>query len=147
MLKIIKAQEDNIDTVVNLLEAMQQELEEFDFQKDTVKEVILSDIPKGVDWFLFQYGDVIIGTCHLQYLHNYWRKQKRYYLGGFYLLPEYRQKGYFKKIYALLKEWAKNNNGIQIYCHIYEGNDLSLGAFKSVGMKDEGYRLMIDHWD
>lgn len=93
MLKIKEINQDDIDLVIGLLETMQNELQEFDFNSALVKDVILRDISNGVKWFLFQENDTVIGTCHMQYLHNYWRIEKRYYLGGFYLRPEYRAKG------------------------------------------------------
>jgi RimJ/RimL family protein N-acetyltransferase len=101
-----------------------------------------------VHWFLFydENNNVPFGTCYMQSVHNYWRVEKRFYLGGFYISPRYRGNGRFKKLYVLLKKWVSDNGGSQIYVHINERNAKSLAAFKAVGLEEIDYKLLADHW-
>jgi|GEM_PF-1996283 len=148
MVTIRKAHKEDIDTIVSFLGNMQDELEEFIFDPIVAKQSILRGLNEGVHWFLFQDkgSNKDFGLCQLQSVHRYWSLQKRFYLGGFYIVPDYRKKGHFKDLYKQLKQWTIDNHGVQLYSHIHKNNDKSLGAFGSAGMKDEGYLLMVDHW-
>jgi RimJ/RimL family protein N-acetyltransferase len=137
---------DDVDAVISFLQNMQKELREVELAEDILDNVRQS-LQQGVTWFLFRDNEEnFFGTCYMQSLHNYWRREKRYYLGGFYIAPSHRGKGNFKKINSLLCDWARENDGVQIYAHIHKDNKKSLGAFGSVGLTETDYRLCVYHW-
>lgn len=145
--KIRNIEHRDIPTVVDLLGRMQEELQELDLNRETVKKAIAEAINEHVYWFLFEDSEgVPFGTCYLQSVHSYWQVEKRYYLGGFYLLPTYRGKGLFREIYTLLQKWAVQHDGVQIYAHIHKDNEKSLKAFASVGHEPVEYELHVNHW-
>jgi RimJ/RimL family protein N-acetyltransferase len=144
---LIEASLNDVSTIVEFMSDMQDELQEFKLDKTIATKSISDGINNGVHYFLFKIDGVSIGTCHLQEVHCYWRLTKRFYLGGFYIIPTARGKGHFKNIYAALKNWAIDHNGVQIYSHIHKNNDKSLACFSAVDMEDVGYQLMVNHWD
>lgn len=138
---------DDIETIVSLLSAMQDEVKELELDKDVVKKSVLRSMDELVTWFLFvDENEKVFGTCYLQSVHGYWSLERRYYLGGFYIVPDHRKQGRFKELNRLLKEWTIQHDGTQIYCHIHEDNARSLGAFGTVDMAPVEYKLCVNHW-
>ncbi len=132
----------DVPIIVTLLERMQNELHEVDFDSDVVSQSVARSLSEHVHWFLFiDEHNAPFGTCHLQSVHNYWSMKRRYYLGGFYITDTHRKQGRFRPIYAQLEEWAKTHDGSQIYCHIHENNEKSLKTFDSVGIQKIEYAL------
>lgn len=138
---------NDVDEIANLLVQMGQERGEFGVDENLFKETVCQSFAEGVHWFLFEQNGKRVGTCHIQSVFNYWRKDKRFYLGGFYLVPELRGTGLFKKLYQELEAWVKQHGGVQIYCHIHEDNDKSLNSFGRMGMQGCEYKLMVHQFD
>ena len=67
MIEIKHAEKHNIDMMVSFLSIMQDELKEFHFDKDIVKQSILQSFDEGVIWFLFQDKQLTksFGLCGL----------------------------------------------------------------------------------
>ena len=145
---LVKATPDQVKEIVGFLDTMQSELEELVLDRDVTFRTVTASFSEGVNWFLFrdENGD-FFGSCYLQSVHNYWCLEKRYYLGGLYIKPSHRGNGRFKEMYTQLQEWAKANDGTQIYAHIHHENDKSINVFKSVGMEEVEYRLFVHQWD
>lgn len=141
------AKKNDTPVIVGFLKDMQIELQEFELEENVCHQSIVRSMDENIYWFLFinEKGESF-GVCQMQSIHRYWSLQRRFYMGGFYIRPEYRGKGRFKEIYSLLKEWAKDQDGVQIYSHIHKDNYKSLRSFYGAGMKDVGYTLMVDHW-
>ena len=134
--KLHLATSSDIETIIPFLSAMQDEVKELELDKEIVKQSILRSM-----------NDKVFGTCYLQSVHSYWSMGQRYYLGGFYIAPSHRKKGRFKELNQLLKEWATEHDGIQIYCHIHEDNEHSLNAFGAVDILPTEYKLCVHHWE
>lgn len=143
---LIEAKEADASLVIKLITDMQAEIGEVQADKDIYTKSIVQSFSENVHWFLFlnENDNLPFGVCYLQSVHNYWRLEKRFYLGGFYISPNYRGNGSFKKIYALLRKWVLDNGGIQIYAHIHEKNAKSLAVFKAVGLNEVEYKLLVE---
>jgi RimJ/RimL family protein N-acetyltransferase len=141
------ASTEDVPAIVGFLGAMQRETKELPFDAQIVAETVSKAMDENVFWFLF-YDEKgkSFGTCYLQSLHNYWRRERRFYIGGFFIEPSHRGQGRFRAIYALLKEWVAQHDGIQIFGFIRDKNTKSLQAFGSVGMEADEYRRFVNHW-
>ena len=143
-----EAGKDDIETIVALLKAMSDELQEFELDTDVTRESVTRSFDEGVNWFLFaDENDHPFGICYLQSVHNYWRAERRFYLGGFFIEPDHRGQGRFRDINAQLKKWATVRGGTQIYAHIHKDNEKSLKTFESAGLKADDYLLCVHHWE
>jgi L-amino acid N-acyltransferase YncA len=143
-----EAHANETEQVVRLLTAMQAELGEIELQPEVVQASVSRSFSEGVHWFLFvDAQQEVFGCCHLQSVHKYWSLKRRYYLGGFYIQPTHRKKGYFRALNDQLQAWATANDGTSIYAHIHEANNKSLSAFSSVGLEACEYKLCHKGWD
>lgn len=144
---IHEAPKDEIPVIVDLLRDMQDELHALPFDKAAYTDSITESFDENVVWFLFRdENNEIFGTCYMQSVHNYWRREKRYYLGGFYIKPSHRGQGRFRAVNEQLKTWAHAHNGIEIYAHIHQDNEKSLNTFASAGLGNIGYLLCVHYW-
>lgn len=131
------AEPNQISIIANFIMEMQKELNELPIQENSLDKNLQDAFNKNVSWFLFyDENDIPFGTCYVQEAYNYWRPEKFFYCGGFYILPKYRKQGRFKAINKQLETWVKDNNGYEIYCFVHNDNELSQHAFKSLGMKE-----------
>lgn len=147
MIKLKTATQSDIDTIVLFLKDMTNETKDVDFNKDIFTKSITKSLQENVHWLLFiDEHNKAFGTCHCQSVHNYWSTKKRFHIGGFYISPSHRKKGYFRKINQELKNWAIEHNGIQIYCHINENNTHSSESFKAVGFEKIEYDIYMNYW-
>ncbi len=149
MVFIRTARPEDVGTILDLISGMQSEIGEVPAPRDVCHTAISRSLSENVHWFLFYDDDAPepFGTCYMQSVHNYWRVEKRFYLGGFYIRPNHRGQGRFRKIYDLLKDWTSKNGGVQIYAHIHQNNRKSLSVFKAVGLEEIEYKLLADSWD
>lgn len=143
------ANNTDVPRIIALLSSMRDEVGDVTASAEVMTQAVMEGLTENVRWFLFydDQSDQPFGTCHLQSVHNYWHLQKRYYLGGFYIVPEKRGQGRFRQIYAALKDWVKAHNGAQIYAHINDANHKSQNAFMAMGMEKTEYRLYADYWE
>ena len=133
--------------IINFLKEMNDETKEFEFNPELFTQSVTNSFDENVHWFLFiDENQTPFGLCYLQSVHNYWRLEKRFYLGGFYIAPSHRKKGHFKTLNQQLKDWANDNHGVQIYAHINEHNQHSIDAFTSAGFEKIEYDLYVSHW-
>lgn len=148
MTKLVEATIDDLDQIVSFLTAMTSELEEFSPKsEDLIRTSIKNSFADNVHWFIFHDEEnKPFGTCYLQSVHNYWRLEKRFYLGGFYFAPTHRKQKRFLPLCDQLKKWATNKGGVQIYNHIHQDNKQSIEAFGKAGYSVDEYLLCCNHW-
>ncbi len=146
-ISLIEATKSDIKTVINLLIQMNKETKEFYFNATEITKSVENSFHQNVHWFLFtDQNNKNFGLCYIQSVYNYWRLEKRFYLGGFYISPSHRQKGHFKNLNQKLVKWVKENNGVELYCHIHENNQKSIEAFTAAKFSKIEYDLYVHHW-
>lgn len=151
--KLVKATKKDTQFIIECLICMDQDIYGDELSQETLENYKTSITNclannKSVHWFIFKdENNTPFGTCHMQSVYNYWRVKKRFYMGGFYIKPEYRGNGRFKDINKQLKNWVAQNDGIQIYCHIDQSNQQSTRAFNSVDFASDDYILYFNHWE
>ncbi len=71
-----------------------------------------------------------------------WRNSKVLWIQSVYVLPEFREKGVFKKMYEFLKEMAGNTNNIAgLRLYVDKSNKKARHVYKTLGMDNEHYEL------
>ena len=143
-----EAKQSDIPQIIQFLKDMNSEVKEFEFNEEIFKQSVQASFETNVHWFLFRdKKNIPFGLCHCQSVHNDWRLEQRFYLGGFYISPSHRKKGHFKTLNQQLKQWAIDNHGVQIYAHIHKENKHSQQSFNSAGFEEIDYALYANHWD
>lgn len=143
---IKNATRDDAPALARYLKAMQDEIQEQgEISLAYLTQSVTESFALPVHWFLFaDETGAPFGTCHLVSVYNYWRPDKRFYIGGFFIDPRERGKGRVREIYPQLRAWAEANDGYELYAHIHKDNEQSKAAFGGAGLKELPWRLFSD---
>jgi GNAT superfamily N-acetyltransferase len=101
---------------------------------------VFNDLQKG-QYYVVEDNDKVIGSMLTTYEWSDWRNQYIYWLQSVYLIPEYRGKHIFSKMFEHLKRKVIGDNqvaGIRLY--VDERNQHALSVYKSLGMFGDHYR-------
>lgn len=142
-MKIEIAKSSEISKIVNFLQLMQEELGEHPLDIEELTQNIKRN-DGDLTWFLF-YDDagILFGTMFAQPRFAYWKSQPDYYVGGVYILPEFRGHGYYRQIMNWVGEWAKNNNASRLVAMVSHQNEHSKNALLAMGWSESDYMELI----
>jgi len=131
---------DDIHLIADFLVMMQEELRELDLRYDTLIKR-LADKFDQVTWFLFyDENGVPFGTMYASKQFAYWKDSFRYKIGGVYIKPEFRGRGYYRQVMNLMQEWAKSQGAYGFLADVYTGNEHSAKSLCSVGFTEMDYK-------
>jgi GNAT superfamily N-acetyltransferase len=104
-------------------------------------KAVLSDPSKGC-YYIAELNGRVAGSLLITYEWSDWRNSQILWIQSVYVLPEYRNKGVFRQLYAYIKEMVEediNLCGIRLY--VDKTNHKALQVYRSCGMNGEHYRL------
>jgi GNAT superfamily N-acetyltransferase len=143
MFRIRFAQIQDQDDIVSFQIKMAKESEGIDLDRNALSkgvDAVFKDPRKG-QYYVAEDDGKVIGSMLTTYEWSDWRNQYIYWLQSVYLLPEYRGKNIFGKMYAHLKQKAIEDSqvgGIRLY--VDERNHHALKVYKAIGMNGDHYR-------
>ena len=112
-----QAKKSDVSTIIQFLKEMNDETKEFNFDKKLFTQSVTNSFDENVHWFLFMdERKTPFGLCYLQSVHNYWRLEKRFYLGGFYITSSHHKKGYFKTLNQQQKTGQTTTMAFRFMC-------------------------------
>ena len=136
---------DKMDKVENLEILMHEykfsinedKLDKKQFEK--LKEAIKY---KKIKFYTLNIDNNIIGMCSISYLYSTYKCESIGMFDDFYIKPDYRKKGYAKKLTKyVFEDMVKNNiNSVMVGC-----SDMDLEMYKHIGFKMELGNLLT--WD
>jgi len=70
-----------------------------------------------------------------------WRNTDVWWLQSVYVIPEFRRKGVFRKMYSRVKAEAEKQNVAGLRLYVETNNAAAQKTYEAIGMKSEHYRL------
>ena len=102
---------------------------------------VFHDSAKGC-YFVALEDNIIIGSLMITYEWSDWRNRTVYWIQSVYVLPEHRQKGVYKALYAhilsLMNEDEKVG-GVRLY--VDKSNRIAQTVYTKMGMNGDHYQL------
>ena len=144
MIKIRKAIAADSETIAGFQVAMAKETEAIDLDWETVSngvKAIFENSGLG-HYFLAENDGKVIGSLMVTFEWSDWRNAMVWWLQSVFILPEYRRRGIFRKIYGHVKNLVQqdeNVSGIRLY--VDTSNETAQNTYEAVGMDGEHYRL------
>lgn len=124
--------------------AMAKETENETLNPSVIKKgvkAVFSDPGKGCYYLAEANGEVI--ACMLTtYEWSDWRNGTFIWLQSVYVIPEWRGKGVFRRMYDYVKDMVKtseNLKGLRLY--VFHTNQKAQGVYHAIGMEDKNYRM------
>ncbi len=102
---------------------------------------VLTDVTKGI-YYVAEINNNIAGSMLVTYEWSDWRNGLVLWFQSVYVIPEYRGKGIFKKMYNFLKEKVLTDDklkGLRLY--VDKRNINAQKVYTSLGMSYEHYTM------
>lgn len=141
---IRKAIEKDITDIVGFQQKMAQETEGITLDEFLVSrgvEHVFKDPSRGF-YLVVENQDTLIASMLLTPEWSDWRNALFLWIQSLYVIPEFRKKGIFRKMYDHVKEMVENTDeyaGLKLY--VDEDNKPAQKAYLQVGMKASHYHL------
>ncbi len=137
-----KATLKDVNSIVDFQLRMASETEGIKLDLSIVTKgvsAVLSDNTKG-QYYVAEIDGRIVSSLLTTFEWSDWRNGTILWIQSVYVLPEYRRKGVYRKMYSHIKEQVLNNenlNGIRLYAD--KSNSSAQKTYKTLGMSADHY--------
>lgn len=144
MISISQATLQHVDKIATFQVAMAKETEHIELQKEVVEEGVryFFGHPEAGFYLLALYNQKVVGSLLVQYEWSEWRNAKVIWVHSVYIMPPFRGKGIYKKLYERVREIALQSSeiaGIRLY--VDKTNANAKKVYERMGMSSQHYDL------
>ena len=115
---------------------------------ELIPEVILSGVRKLINNDSFGYYLVaeanheIVGSLMVTTEWSDWRNGQFWWIQSVYVIPSWRRKGLYRKLYETVKQLAdKNDNVCGFRLYVEKENTIAQSTYDNVGMHETHYKM------
>jgi len=143
-MKIRKAEIADAKSIIDFQQKMARETENIKLNIDVLTKgvnTVFNDSSKGIYYVAIDQNK-IIASLLTTYEWSDWRNGCILWIQSVYVLPEFRGKGVFGKMYQHLKSMVKNSDeylGLRLY--VDHTNKKAQNVYDKIGMDGEHYRM------
>ncbi len=132
------------DILVDFNRAMAMETEEIKLQP----EVVLAGVSMVLDnphlgfYVVAEHSEAIVGALMITSEWSDWRNKKFWWIQSVYVLPEFRRRGIYKRLYEFVKAKASREGdvcGFRLY--VERNNVIAKKTYQSLGMQEAPYQM------
>ena len=144
MILVREAESADCDTIAHFQEKMAMETENLELDPGIVGSgvnAVFSDPSKG-KYYVAEKDKTIAGCLLTTAEWSDWRNGRIIWIQSVYVLPEWRNKGIYKKLYNHIKQLVEEDpylKGIRLY--VDKTNEKAIQIYQHCGMDDEHYKL------
>ena len=141
---IRKATPDDIPAIVAFQQKMAQETENLKLDESVLMKGVgrvFSDPSKGF-YLVAQENEKVVASMMLTPEWSDWRNSLFLWIQSLYVLPEFRKRGVFRRLYDHVKQMVRDSAdyaGLKLY--VDQENTLAQAVYRQVGMKASHYNL------
>ena len=139
----------DLPTIVSFNISMAEETEGKVLDPDTIQSgvlALLEDPSKGF-YILADEETKIIGQLMITKEWSDWRNSDFWWIQSVYVLPEYREKGVYRKMHKYVVQMAKRDGnvcGMRLY--VDKDNTAAQNVYNKLGMDESHYILFEEDW-
>lgn len=139
---IRKAYLCDLNSIAEFQVLMALETENVELDKTIVLkgvEAVLTDVSKGA-YYVAETDGKVISSLLTTYEWSDWRNGTVLWIQSVFVVPEFRRKGVYSKMYSFLKSQVQENEqlkGIRLYAD--KSNKAAQSTYKKLGMSPEHY--------
>lgn len=137
-----EAKSGDLNSIVEFQLSMARETEAVMLDRNTVEKgvtAVLKDSSKGI-YYVAEADGIVIGSLLTTYEWSDWRNGTVLWIQSVYVVPEFRRKGVYSKIYEYVKNRVLESNhlkGIRLYAD--KKNSGALLVYRKLGMNPDHY--------
>ena len=144
MITIRRALSEEFTEISEFQERMALETENLILNASTVQKgvsAVLADPSKGL-YFVAEADGLVVGSLLVTYEWSDWRNGQVLWIQSVYILPEYRNKSIFSRLYNHIKQQVQeDNNLVGIRLYVDKANTAASDIYAHCGMDGDHYRL------
>ena len=143
-MEIKKAELNDIKSITDFQLKMAKETENIDLDIDILTQGVntaFKDNSKGI-YYVAMEENKVVASLFTTYEWSDWRNGCVLWIQSVYVLPEFRQKGVFNKMYQYLKAMVENSDeylGLRLY--VDRTNIKAQKVYDKMGMDGEHYKM------
>ena len=143
MSKVRKAVQEDSSVISEFQIKMAWETERLALSPETVINGVKAvfDKPSRGQYWVATDNDRVIASLLITYEWSDWRNTDIWWLQSVYVIPEFRRKGIFRKMYSHIKTEAEKQNVAVLRLYVETNNVAAQKTYEAIGMKSEHYRL------
>lgn len=141
---IRQATETDSFRIVEFQLAMALETEQFELHEPTVVlgvAAVFADASKGI-YYVAELNGQVVGSLLTTFEWSDWRNGTVLWIQSVYVLPEFRKRSIFSRLYKHIQELVDSNSdlrGIRLYAD--KTNTSAHGVYEHLGMTAEHYQM------
>lgn len=144
MIVIRTAHRNDADKIVEFQLKMAFETEKLELNKIDLHQgvtAVFEDASKG-EYFVAESDESVIASLLITKEWSDWRNKTVYWIQSVYVIPEYRGKGVFDKMYNHIKSVVENSDNIAgIRLYVDKSNINAQKVYSKMGMTNHHYEL------
>ena len=143
MSKIKKAVPEDLPAISEFQLKMAWETERLALHRETVENGVKAvfDNPSRGQYWVATDNNKVIASLLITYEWSDWRNTEVWWLQSVYVIPEFRRKGVFRKMYEFIKAEAEKQGIAGLRLYVETNNTAAQKTYEAIGMKSEHYRL------
>jgi GNAT superfamily N-acetyltransferase len=103
--------------------------------------VALMNQPQYGFYVVAQEGEALAGCLLITYEWSDWRNGLIWWIQSVYVRPESRRRGWFKRLYAQVRQWAEAESACGLRLYVEAANQTAQTTYLALGMKPAGYQV------
>ena len=143
MSEVRKAVLEDLQAISEFQIKMAWETEKLALSPETVTngvKVVFDNPARGQYWVATD-NDKTIASLFITHEWSDWRNMDVWWLQSVYVIPEFRRRGVFRKMYGHIKAEAEKQNAAGLRLYVETNNAVAKKTYEAIGMKSEHYRL------
>lgn len=143
MIKIRKANPEDAFAIIDFQKKMAWETEQLTLVPEKINNGVYAvfDKPAKGQYWIAEDEEKVIASLLITYEWSDWRNTDVWWFQSVYVLPEFRRKGVFRKMYSLIKNEAEKQGVAGLRLYVETNNVNAQKTYESLGMQCEHYRM------
>ncbi len=141
MILIRKAIASDAPSIIDFQLSMAWETENMKLVHEIVTkgvDAVFNDLSKG-QYYVAEDDGKVIASLLITYEWSDWRNCNVWWFQSVYVIPEFRRKGVFRKMYSYIRELAVQQSIAGLRLYVETKNSKAQKTYEALGMSSEHY--------
>jgi GNAT superfamily N-acetyltransferase len=143
MIIIRKANPEDATAIIDFQQKMAWETEQLRLTDETISKGVngVFSNPSRGEYYVAESDEMIIASLLITYEWSDWRNADVWWFQSVYVLPEYRRKGLFRKMYSFISNEADKKDVAGLRLYVESNNGAARKTYEALGMSSEHYTM------
>jgi GNAT superfamily N-acetyltransferase len=141
MISIRKANQSDAPRIIDFQLKMASETEGINLDQETVLKGVngvFQDASRG-QYYVAEADGNVVASLLITYEWSDWRNRNIWWFQSVYVIPEFRRKGIFRKMYSYVKNLAEERDIAGLRLYVETKNARARKTYEALGMSSEHY--------